>query len=270
MKELFLFTISVFLFSYCLTAQTDTTINGVTYNLFAPGLWVEEEASAFTCGDDVTFMYNGSMVTYGTVESAGGLCWMDRNLGASQVATSSNDAAAYGDLFQWGRGDDGHQDRSIGGCNPTNCFDAGEENLNLPPNASVSGAWDGMFIYNMQSPFDWHQDNPDNSLWQGVNGSNNPCPSGWRVPTEDEWDTERMSWAPMNAVGALASPLKLPLAGQRQPSSGALAAVGSAGNYWSSDIPTINSRFLFFNSSSANIFSTNQARGGSVRCIKDE
>ena len=63
----------------------------------------------FPCGDEVTFVYNGGTVTYGTVESAGGRCWMDRNLGASQVATSSNDVASYGDLFQWGRGADGHQ-----------------------------------------------------------------------------------------------------------------------------------------------------------------
>jgi hypothetical protein len=32
-----------------------------------------------------------------------GATWMDRNLGATQVATSSTDAAAYGDLYQWCR-----------------------------------------------------------------------------------------------------------------------------------------------------------------------
>ena len=41
-----------------------------------------------------------------------GKTWMDRNLGASQVATSSSDAAAYGDLYQWGRRADGHQCRN--------------------------------------------------------------------------------------------------------------------------------------------------------------
>ena len=39
---------------------------------------------------------------------------IDRNLGASQVATSSTDADAYGDLYQWGRGTDGHQIRTSG------------------------------------------------------------------------------------------------------------------------------------------------------------
>jgi hypothetical protein len=37
---------------------------------------------------------------------------MDRNLGASQVATSSTDPASYGDLYQWGRPADGHQIRT--------------------------------------------------------------------------------------------------------------------------------------------------------------
>jgi hypothetical protein len=41
-----------------------------------------------------------------------GRTWMDRNLGASQVATSSTDANSYGDLYQWGRRADGHQCRT--------------------------------------------------------------------------------------------------------------------------------------------------------------
>ncbi|MFO7863559.1 MAG: hypothetical protein R6U85_06130, partial [Salinivirgaceae bacterium] len=45
---------------------------------------------------------------------ATGEIWMDRNLGASQVATSSTDANAYGDLYQWGRAADGHQIRTSG------------------------------------------------------------------------------------------------------------------------------------------------------------
>ncbi len=38
-----------------------------------------------------------------TVTGAGGAVWMDRNLGATQAATSSTDAVAYGDSYQWGR-----------------------------------------------------------------------------------------------------------------------------------------------------------------------
>tara|TARA_B110000090_G_scaffold89704_1_gene101755 strand:- start:8070 stop:8588 length:519 start_codon:yes stop_codon:yes gene_type:complete len=44
-----------------------------------------------------------------TVTSPTGQVWMDRNLGATQVATSSTDHLAYGNLYQWGRALDGHQ-----------------------------------------------------------------------------------------------------------------------------------------------------------------
>ena len=45
----------------------------------------------------------------GEVLSTSGRLWMDRNLGATQVATSLTDYLAYGDLYQWGRGTDGHE-----------------------------------------------------------------------------------------------------------------------------------------------------------------
>jgi hypothetical protein len=52
-------------------------------------------SASFTCGTStVTFNYNGSSVTYGTVVSVGNKCWLDRNLGATQVATSGTDAAS--------------------------------------------------------------------------------------------------------------------------------------------------------------------------------
>jgi len=46
------------------------------------------------------------------VISATGQVWMALNLGASQVAISSDDPAAYGTLYQWGRLGDGHEYRS--------------------------------------------------------------------------------------------------------------------------------------------------------------
>jgi hypothetical protein len=41
-----------------------------------------------------------------------GETWMDRNLGANQVANSSTDTEAYGHLFQWGWLADGHELRT--------------------------------------------------------------------------------------------------------------------------------------------------------------
>jgi hypothetical protein len=42
-----------------------------------------------------------------------GKVWLDRNLGARQVCTSSTDAACFGDLYQWGRAKDGHESGTL-------------------------------------------------------------------------------------------------------------------------------------------------------------
>ena len=143
---------------------------------------------------------------------ATGEVWMDRNLGASQVATSSADEEAYGYLYQWGRGTDGHQLRDSE-TNSTNATTA-------VPNAG--NPWDGKFIAEDSSPYDWLVPQ-NNNLWQGINGTNNPCPSGYRLPTDNEWEAERQSWGSNNAAGAFSSPLKFPSAGYRSNYTGELA-----------------------------------------------
>jgi hypothetical protein len=215
----------------------------------------EDEETPFECGTStVTFTYNGSSVTYGTVVSAG-RCWLDRNLGASQVATSSTDAAAYGDLFQWGRGADGHQIR-----NPLS--------VTTSTLSSTDSPGHGLFITIGSGNVDWRSPQ-NNNLWQGVNGINNPCPSGFRLPIEGELNTERLSWSSNNSAGAFASPLKLPVAGLKLNSSGSLVNVGPFGYYWSSTVSSTGSRNLIFLSSDAFLSSGNRAVGRSVRCIKD-
>ena len=178
---------------------------------------------------------------------------MDRNLGASKVADSSTDAAAYGDLYQWGRGADGHQLRTSGTTTTLSSTD-------VPGHA--------MFIISNSGNYDWHSLQNTN-LWQGVNGTNNPCPSGFRIPTEAELEAERASWSnSSDASGAFASPLKLPKAGARLSSNGSLGSVGSVGDYWSSNVGGTYSRFLNFNSGTASISSLFRAYGLTVRCIK--
>ena len=188
-----------------------------------------------------------------------GKTWMDRNLGASQVATSSTDVNSYGDLYQWGRRADGHQCR-------------------ISPITSTLSSVDqpahGDFILAPSAPFDWLSP-PNINLWQGVNGVNNPCPSGYRLPTETELNNELSSWVqpPINstndAAGAFASPLKLPMAGLRDYGNGSLEHVGTASYYWSSTVSGTNARDIGFYSSNANLFTANRAYGLSVRCLKD-
>ena len=195
----------------------------------------------------------GAPTTSVVTNPATGKIWMDRNLGASQVATSSTDEASYGHLYQWGRGADGHQLRTSG------------TTTNL---SSSDSPGHGNFILAPNTPYDWRS--PQNTnLWQGVSGVNNPCPTGYRLPTEAEWNAERLSWSSNNAAGAFASPLKLPLAGGRSSSNGSLYSVGSYGHYWSSTISSTGSRDLYFDSSYAYMRTYGRAYGYSVRCLKD-
>ena len=183
-----------------------------------------------------------------------GLIWMDRNLGASQVATSSTDQNAYGDLYQWGRRADGHQCRT----SPTT---ATLSSIDQPAHGNF-------IIAAPNDPNDWRS--PQNpNLWQGVNGVNNPCPSGYRLPTETELNNERLSWGSNNGAGAYAAPLKWTLAGSRSVSSGSLGGVGTGGNYWSRTLSGTYSRRFGFFSSDAIMYSTGRAYGLSVRCIKN-
>ncbi|NDB36671.1 MAG: hypothetical protein EB023_15320, partial [Flavobacteriia bacterium] len=176
--------------------------------------------------------------------------WMDRNLGATQVAASSTDQNAYGDLYQWGRRTDGHQCRT----SPT-----------TGTLSSVDQPGHGSFILAVGG--DWRSPQNDN-LWQGVNGVNNPCPSGYRLPTETELNNERLSWSINNSAGAFASPLKWPVTCLRDDSNGSLYNV-TYGFYWSSAVSGTSARYLYFGSSGAGVNVYGRAFGFSVRCLKE-
>lgn len=192
------------------------------------------------------------------VVSLTGKTWMDRNLGASQKATSSTDNLAYGDLYQWGRFADGHQ-----------CRDSDTTSTNATTFVNQVGTpWYGKFITEDQSPYNWLT-TPEDELWQGEDGVNNPCPDGFRVPTEAELNAERLTFSPSNYVGAYNSPLKFTLSGYRFGNSGLLGNVGSSGQYWTNSVSGTNSRFLTFVGSSASFSSNYRSFGYAIRCIQD-
>ena len=225
--------------------------NGSSWTNMAGGV----ASPAFVCGTStVTFTYNGTSVTYGTVSSTESKCWLDRNLGATQVATSTSDAASYGDLFQWGRGADGHQISTSTTTTSLSTTDA-------PGNALF------IKVLSTNPPNDWR--NPqNNNLWQGVNGLNNPCPTGFRLPTTAELVAEYSTWSSGGAAGAFSSPLKLPAPGFRHYSSGSLINVGATGDYWGSKVSGTNTEDLWFFTGQT-MGTISRGYGCSVRCIRD-
>jgi hypothetical protein len=189
-----------------------------------------------------------------------GKTWMDRNLGANQVATTTTDAAAYGDLYQWGRRSDGHQCRT----SPTTIV-----------TSSIDQPNNGDFILSSNFPFDWR--NPSNNmLWQGINGINNPCPIGYRLPTIAELNAELITWSSQNNLGAFSSVLKLPLSGTRG-YNGVIVTTGTYGSLWSSTLVTSPSccyvkSLDYYSYSGGNALensSFGRGNGSSVRCIRD-
>ncbi|RTY91996.1 hypothetical protein EKM01_05070 [Flavobacterium sp. RSP46] len=189
--------------------------------------------------------------------------WMDRNLGASRVATAINDNYAYGCLYQWGRGNDGHA--SIAWTSST----AGTASATTTTVATTDTPGNASFIL---SSDDWVSP-LNNNLWQGISGVNNPCPSEYRIPTSAEFTAET---AITNSTTAYSSVFKLPAPGGRMSSSGSLYNTSSNGIYRTSTSTAstsgggITAYFLNIASGSAVL----QANGGraygySVRCIKN-
>lgn len=206
---------------------------------------------AFPCG--------GTVIPIVDVVTATGKTWMDRNLGAGQVATATDDNLAYGNYYQWGRCSDGHED-STSAITATNATTAVSNGGN---------SWDGMFISETSVPRDWLTPQDDN-LWQGVNGVNNPCPTGYRLPSSAEFEAERLTWSSNDAAGAFGSALKLTITGRRN--NDGLMIYYVHGRYWTSNVSISNpteAEYLYFNVNNAYIFHLYRAMGFSVRCIKD-
>jgi hypothetical protein len=254
--------------------ELPTTANPGDMNYWNGTAWVvvaatPNEGAALQMIGGVPTWVGGTVPAFLPVTTGTGRIWMDRNLGALQVATSSTDHLAYGDLYQWGRLADGHE--TIVWTSSTTSD--GAEQLNETATlSSADNPGHGNFITANSGWYDWRSPK-NNNLWQGVSGINNPCPTGFRIPTAAELDAERATFLPQNSAGAFASPLKLPAAGYRQMQAGLLISQGISGSYWTSHISTYNfadSGLLRFDASSASMNGgLYRALGFSVRCIKD-
>ena len=218
--------------------------------------WVErtnkiiETEVVFTGG-----LFNG--LTYALVTSPDtGKVWLDRNLGARQVCTSSTDAACFGDLYQWGRAKDGHESRTSGTT----------ETL-----ASSITPATSMFIIEKVSPWDWTSIDSSNAsridAWAN-GGANDICPAGFSVPTGAELTAELAvgKVAATTNAKAFSSFLRIPAAGYRKYENGSVSSVGSGAYLWSRSA----NEGLNIISGYATLDSNYRALGFSVRCIAEE
>ncbi len=211
----------------------------------------------------ITFSYNGQTVTYGIITSAvTGRRWLDRNLGAANTPQSYSDWANYGDLFQFGRSADGHQIVTRTGPNDANV--TGRASTTTPSSSDKPGH---ALLINNTDQQNWRIPSND-EMWNGLNSVNNPCPAGFRLPLNVEWQAENLT-----SLTTAYTQLKITASGEWSPGagSGIYQNAGYQGLYWTAYINPTTGTARFFNIQESGGFIQSSAKqpARSCRCIKD-
>ena len=201
--------------------------------------------------------------------------FMCHNLGANTQANPFIPSwELNGNYYQWGR-------------NPT-CF--GRDGIDAPnpcssPVYGAAGPWGSTTANdNAGAITGWSTTSAENGAWLDDSKTvNDPCPTGWRVPTAAQLTgLANSTLNPRTSVGTwtgsttnysvgyrFGQSLFLPAAGGRSPSGGAsLFSRGSEGYYRSStESSSSGARYLFFSSSGAVLNTSFRADGFSLRCV---
>ena len=216
---------------------------------------------------------NSHNFIYTPITAPDGKIWLSNNLGANyanmnhpnfnpvQQATSATDHHAYGSLFQWGRKADGHE--LINWTNSTTGTPVNSVSTilnNTPTNA--------LFITNNTTPFDWRSSS-NTTLWTAESSANNPCPQGYRVPTQTEFINLVTQSGITNASSAASSILKFTLPGFRINFNGNIGNIGTNGYYWSTTLVGISVNIRAFGDAGTSAIDLFRSSGLSIRCIKD-
>ncbi len=216
----------------------------------------------------INFTYNGQSVAYKTVRAGDGKIWLQQNLGSPQVAFHQSDEASFGDYFQWGRWDDGHQVANsptvIGGPSLLNPSYIPSGNPNFIVGQTAGTRW-------------WGTGGLSTDTWSGnsatsTNGKD-PCAAlgaGWRSQTAQDWQNLKNYEDLDGVMAAFMSNLKLPAAGYRD-AFGGFVYKGNESYYWSSTANNIYATGLFISDDTyaATLHATERGQGYSCRCVKD-
>ncbi|KAA5532776.1 GEVED domain-containing protein [Paenimyroides baculatum] len=213
----------------------------------------------------VTFTYDGVSKTHKTVRGADENIWLQQNLGSTQVATTMTDANSYGDVYQWGRWNDGHEKRT-------------STTTTVPTTNNPSGLTTTSNSFIIGSSTDWWDGGSITDTWSAVSSSNtsategcDPCKAigaGWVMPTETDWTGIKTAESISNPATAFASNLKLPASGYRSSSTGNYTFVDQRGYYWSSTTSTLGGKYFYVGSTIANPSAgAMRGQGHAVRCI---
>jgi uncharacterized protein (TIGR02145 family) len=266
------------------TAKTKTSDQALTVDIYAiytsggTDYAVKLTARIQDCAFSGAYTTSGAWLTF-----------MSYNLGATssyatpadQMAYSSptiitTNSVIYGDLYQWGRKEDGHEKR-----NSTKTSTLATSNT--PGNVG--------FIMADYPLWDWRSGGGNDDRWtDATKAANDPCPSGYKVPSIAQWrsifngDTGSPTYATINSDNAYnnwswqdtgtkgaysGGTLFLPAAGYRRHGDGNLDGAGTDGFYWTSSVLDRVAYALSFTSSNVSLPSSrgDRAYGMSVRCV---
>ena len=216
----------------------------------------------------VNFTYKGQSVAYKTVRAKDGKIWLQQNLGSPQVAMHKNDFASYGDFFQWGRWDDGHQSPNsptiTGGPSLMNPSNIPSGNPNFIVGTTTGTQW-------------WSSGGLITDTWSGTTVSStngkDPCAAlgaGWHTPSAAEWQAVSISEDLFGATAAFMSNLMLTSSGYRD--GGYIWNNGDAGFYWTGSADNNgNAKVFSFDDNTYNATVTPSPRGTgyNCRCVKN-
>ena len=220
--------------------------------------------------------------------STTGTTFMDRNLGATAVATAINSPlASYGLYYQWGRKDpfpsaNATTINNVSGVTGSAAMYGTETKVTIDTqdkSVDMATATENptTFYTGNSSPYDWNS-SPNVNLWGNsttsiVNSKSpyDPCPVGWRVPVYKSgvspWNGLSGSWSTWSSKVGYP-----PASGYRGCGNGEFLNVGSSGDCWAAAPGGNYGCGLHFDSSSVDSsgrYYRARANGFGVRCCRE-